>query len=151
MRFAERFLIVLALIALGMRLLRLKDGATMELLALPLLALFYLVSTPVLLLCRKGSVATRSLVWSAFSVLAGVGMAYCIISLMLYTLSWLPGRDMLENSGLILGLLLIIFTLHYRRTKQRASCHYLLRLLLLLGFIVIAFLLPFRGIAAISL
>jgi hypothetical protein len=151
MRFAERFLVILALISIGMRLSGLKDGATMELIALPLLALFYLISTPVMLLRKKEDVARRVWVLGVLGVFTGVGIAYCIISLMLYTLNWLPRLDMLENSGLILAALLTIFALQYRKTKHGISGQYLLRLALLLGVIIIAFFLPFPGLAAISI
>jgi len=152
MRFAERFLVILALISLGMRLWGSKDGATMELVALPLLALFYLVATPILLLAREDEAASPRWALGVLGFVTGAGIAYCIISLMLYTLSWLPRLDMLENSGLILAVLLVAFTVRYRKAKRSpVTRQYMLRLALLLGFILIAFLLPFPGVAAISL
>jgi hypothetical protein len=151
MRFAERFLVILALISLGMRLWGLKDAPTMELIALPLLALFYLAGSPILLLKERRGISLPLWLIVVLGVLAGFGIAYCIISLMLYTLSWLPRQDMLENCALILVVLLTIFGLQYRRTKQRILAHYLLRFGLLFGLIIVAFLLPFPAAASTPL
>jgi hypothetical protein len=154
MRFAERFLVILALISLLMRFSGLKDGATMELIALPLLALFYLVATPFMLAGAGAGHAVRNRIeWTVIvaGILAGAGIAYCLISLMLYTLNWLPRLDMIENSGLILIVLLIIFGIRYRRKKLREDGQFTLRLSVLLGSIILAFFLPFPKIAAIPL
>ena len=99
MRFAERFLVAFAVIALAIRLAGIKDGYTLELIALPLLAAFYLVAAPLVLFRR------RRLLPLFAGIAAGAGLAYCIISLLLYTLRWLPRVDMLENCGIILALM----------------------------------------------
>ncbi len=77
-----------------------KDGPTMELIALPLLAAFYLVTTPLLFRQRK-------LLPLIGAFIAGAGFAYCIISLLLCTLGWLPLLDMLENCCVILLLIIV--------------------------------------------
>ncbi len=134
MRFAERFLVALAAIALGMRYGGLKDGPTMELIALPLLAAFYLLAIPLFFLKRKR-------LWSLLAALCGgLALAYCIISLMLYTLRWLPRADMLVNCGILL-VLLIGGALYFRRAHAFADI-LLTRAAILLAAILLAAIVP---------
>jgi hypothetical protein len=147
MRFAERFLILFALISIGLRLSGVKDGITLELIAMPLLALFYLLATP-FILHKPGSseqIATPQWILALINVMIGVGVAYVIIDLMLYTLNWLPWLDMAENSGLILVILFILMGVRYSKTKQLTYRHYLLRLAILSLTVIIACFLPFHN------
>lgn len=125
----------------------------MELIALPLLALFYLIATPFLLLDKNENIAIGKGKWLLVivSILAGLGIAYCIIGLMLYTLSWLPGLDMIENSGLILVSQLLIFSIRYKQTRRGIYGQFVLRLCLMLCMITLVYLLPFQKAAAIPL
>ena len=119
MRFAERFLVVFALLSLLMRILGLKDGPTMELIALPLLGLFYVASMPFLVnVAGRHEEGRRDWARILIALLFGLGIGYCIISLMLYTLGWLPKMDMLENCSIILGLLSIAGLIGWRRGKR---------------------------------
>jgi len=150
MRFAERFLVVFAVLSLVMRLCGLKDGPTMELIALPLLALFYIIAMP-FLLSVLGRAEDGRLAWGPILVAAlfGLAMAYCIISLMLYTLGWLPKTDMLVNCCIILGLLSIGSAIG-ARTGRRFIAMAGLRVRILLGVVIFIALLNLPNIGALS-
>ena len=144
MRFVERFLILLSFIAICLRLIGSKDGATLELIALPLLAAFYLIAMP-FLMHDPGSARIRHTTWKIIflRILFGIGFSYSITSLLLYTLGWLPRLDMLENTLLILGTLLIIAAIRYRTNKIPSLKYLIWRIGLLLSCIIMASLLPF--------
>jgi hypothetical protein len=151
MRFAERFLVVFALISIVMRLWGLKDGPTLELIALPALALFYLLMMPFLLnVVRKPQNGARAWGRILISVLCGLGMAYCIISLLLYTLGWgdVGKADMLVNGGIILGLLIIAGLIGWRKKRFYAMAG--LRAAILLAAILAISLLPLPAISNLS-
>ena len=147
MRFVERFLVLFALISILLRLFGVKDGITLELISMPLMALFYLLSTPFLLHKPSSSeqIATPQWILALINFMIGVGVAYVIIDLMLYTLNWLPWLEMAENSGVILLILFILLGVRYSKTKQLAHRHYLLRLGILSATIIVACFLPFHN------
>jgi hypothetical protein len=145
MRFAERFLVAFALIGILMRLFGMKDGPTLELIAMPLLALFYVIAMPFLLhVVRRGN-------WGQIivGILCGLAMAYCIVSMMLYTLGWQVRRmDMLENCSILLGSLTIAGIVGLRRGAFYSGL--VLRAAILLGIILIVSLLPLPHIGSLS-
>ena len=97
-----------SLVGYVMVLLRMHDGVVVELIALPALALFYLVCSYFLLRPTASAmiVAPSRSNWTiGLGVAAGLGFAYCLISLMRYTLHWQPWLDTVENSAIILILL----------------------------------------------
>jgi hypothetical protein len=146
MRFAERFLFILALISLGMRFAGFKDGPTMELLAFPSLALFYLVALPVNAFRNSAEIGTTRKARVSnivLGILAGLIVAYCIISAMLYTLGWLERRDMLENTGLLLGLLILLSLLLKSKIASGILKYTLTRAgILLAGILLLSFTIP---------
>jgi hypothetical protein len=150
MRFAERFLVVFALISLLMRLWGLKDGPTLELIALPALALFYFVAMPFLLdaLRRQDGRPAWGLILT--SVLCGLAMAYCLISLLLYTLGWgeVGRADMLANCSIILGLMVIAGLAGRRKKRFYAMAG--LRAAILLACILATSVLPLPPISHLS-
>ncbi len=141
MRFTERFLVVLTLISLLLRYWGLKDGPTMELIAFPMLALYYLIAGP---LAARGLGVRYILAGLA----GGLILAYCIISCMLYTLTWLPRQYMLENCGILLSILMITSAIGRRRHPESARW-LLLRPAILLAAALLIALLPLPDIAAI--
>ena len=151
MRFLERFLILLALIGLLLRFWGVKDGPTLELIAFPLLALFYLVATPFILhVPRPADINRASWLQISGAILAGGVLAYCIISCMLYTLGWLPRMDMLENCSILLGLIIVAGIAGWRRRAGPAYVRIGIRAAILLGAILIISLLPLPHIGSLS-
>ena len=152
MRFAERFLVVFALISLIMRLCGMNDGPTLELIAMPLLALFYIIAMPFLLnVVRRRDGGGRPWGQIAISILCGIVMAYCIISLMLYTLGWAVQKlDMLENCSILLGLLLIAGIIGWRRGIWTFYTNPGLRAVILLIVILLIACLPLPHIGSLS-
>ena len=146
MRALERFLILLALISLLMRGFRMKDGPTMELIALPLLATFCLIATPFFLRQSAAAAARRSARWilTGAHLLCGAALAYALISLMLYTLGWLPGPDMAVNSGLLILLILLFAGLRYRKTVHREYAWLLVRAGILAAVIAVSYFITFN-------
>lgn len=140
MRFAERFLVAFAVIALVMRYAGLKDGPTMELIALPLLAAFYLLAMPLFLFRQRAPFPVIG------SIAAGAGLAYCIVSLLLYTLGWLPRADMLENCCAILVLITGGCGIAIQRTQDAGVRQLFWRGILLLSAILIVAIIPMPGI-----
>ena len=152
MRFAERFLVAFALISLIMRFCGLKDGPTLELIAMPLLAMFYLVATPFLLHVPLRARPVAKLMWLRLlgAILSGGALAYCIISFMLYTLSWLPKADMLENCCILLGLLTISGIVSWRRKLGPDYTGPGMRAAILLSAILVISMIPLPHIGSLS-
>jgi hypothetical protein len=152
MRFAERFLVAFAFISMIMRLWGSKDGPTLEIIALPALALFYIFAMPFLVLAEKRNEAGR-VQWGriGFSIFCGLAVAYCIISLLLYTLGWEIGKaDMLENCSILLGLLIVADIIGWKRSAAPYRTGLALRSAILLGVIGIISLLPLPEIGSLS-
>ena len=157
MRFVERFLVAFALISLIMRLCGMKDGPTLELIAMPLLAAFYLFTFPVLLygpvkglLMMKHTDSIKKVLSLYPASICGAGVAYSVISFMLYTLGWLPLRDMLENCCLMLGLVCIIGIVGRWRSGHLFFPALLIRAAILLGIIIAVSLMPLPHIGSLS-
>jgi hypothetical protein len=106
MRALERFLVVLAFLSLLMRIFGLKDAPTLELIAISALALFYVIAFPFLLLSTADRIIKKS--WKPWTLafLTGLALAYCLISLLCYTLNWIKASDMLVNGSLICAALI---------------------------------------------
>jgi hypothetical protein len=102
MRAFERFLVAFAAISLLMRILGMRDAPSMELIAITLLAIFYLTTFPILLRPADG----RRGGWHwVLAFASGAGLAYSLISMLCYTLGWVTKMDMLVNVTLISALL----------------------------------------------
>jgi len=140
MRFIERFLIVLVLIALVIRLLHSKDGPLLELIAMPLMAAYYIISSPILMNKADNTALPGKRTWYGIllSILYGLGIGYCLISLMIFTLGWLPRQDMLENCLLILVPTVIILYMSNRKARNPGKLEYLMRTAVLGGVILLA-------------
>ena len=122
-----------------MRLVGMKDGPTMEIIALPALALFYLLLTPFLV----GAQAVRSPIRMVLSILGGLFLAASLISLLFYTLGWLERTDMLTNSSLLQGLLILGGLLGWRNgepflAKMGMRAGVLLAIIIILSFLPLA-------------
>ncbi len=121
MRTAERFIVAFALLSLVLRFLGIKDAVPLELIGLPVLAIFYAAFTPALLRRRlvteppMGKGPTIALL-----IFNGLTLAYMLIALLRYTLNMQPALDTLENSGLLL-LLNTFFALLLNRKKKIAG------------------------------
>lgn len=152
MRTAERFLTSFAVLSVIMRLAGMKDAPTLELIALPSLALFYLIFMPFLVHGSLSSVMRqrRGIFLMIAGALAGGCIAYCIISLLMYTLTWLPRADMLVNCCIILGLVCIASFICWRRRSGDKCLVPGIRAAILLGIILIVAALPLPQIGALS-
>lgn len=122
MRFAERFLIVFALIALGARLFALATAPVFLLLGFPALALYYLAAFPF----TKWPAGLKSRVIAA-RVVSGAVLAFCLIGFLLYMLGWISRSDVLTNSCLLLTLLCVWHLISYRVTKSSFSLEVIIR------------------------
>jgi hypothetical protein len=140
MRSLERFLIMLAVFSLGVHVWGAKDGAVLELIAFPALALFYIVCTVFLLLPR--SAGTRKHSWLALAIASGLVIAYGILSAMCFTLGWISRADMLVNCIVFLGLLIATAFIGYRKTRASFYKGLLLRSTILLAAVLLISLLP---------
>ncbi|MEO6830799.1 MAG: hypothetical protein ABI378_01130 [Chitinophagaceae bacterium] len=134
LRFIERFLIMLALIALGIKYSGAKDGATLILIAFPLLQAYYLLASPIFF-WKRNEAGKLEMLTLIVGIFCGMGICYSLISLMMHTLNWLPRRDMLENCTLILVMLAIVLFWLFRRKKLAVFGGYLGRGLVLLGMV----------------
>lgn len=151
MRFAERFLVVFAALSLGMRLAGMKDAPTMELIALPLLALYYLLLTaPLVSGGFKMLRSTAKPSQLAVAVIAGAGLSYCTISLTMFTLHWLPRLDMLENCSIILTTLTLSAAVLWRFRRERLYLEIVIRTGLLLLVILAMAVIPLPPIGGLS-
>lgn len=106
MRALERFLVVFALLSLIMRIMGMRDAPTMELIAISLLAIFYLLAFPFFLRPESAVDLKRSSIHWALAFGSGLGLAYCLISMLCYTLGWVTDMDMLVNGSLISAFLI---------------------------------------------
>lgn len=132
LRFLERVLVLLALIALGVKYSGAKDGATLILIAFPLLQAYYLLASPIFF-WKRNEAGKLEMLTFIVGIFCGLGMCYSLISLMMHLLHWLPTRDMLENCTLILLLLAGLLYGLYRKKKWMMFGGYLIRVLLLLA------------------
>lgn len=149
MRALERFLVVLALISLIMRIIGLKDAPTLELISFPALALFYLSAFPFLLFSIAGIDFKKSWKHWALAFASGLALAYCVISLLCYTLDWIKVSDILVNGSLLCGLL-VAGALWGRSRKQIFWMELFWRVLILWIAIVIVAFLPLPEIGSLS-
>ena len=150
MRFAERFLVVFALISILMRLLGIKDAPTLELISIPLLAIFYIIAMPFLLqVVRRGEDGLIPWGRIMISIFFGALIAYCLISLMMFTLDWLPKMDMLENCCILLGLLSLGGIVGWRKGKTFIAMAGLRAAILLIVVLLMA-ILPLPHIGSLS-
>jgi len=127
MRFAERFLLLLALIGLLLRATNSPQGPVMQLISFPPLALFYLIFTPSLLNApwrehfQRPAPSKRVL----FSILEGVLIAYCLMSAMFAGLGAFPQLYAVESCG-VAGVVLALCVFLLRDTGlisfRRAFC-----------------------------
>lgn len=110
---------MLSLIAYLMLLANMRDGTVIALISFPALALFYLVGTYFLL--RKNEVKNKvQPAWEiGLNVFAGLGFAYCLLSLLCYILNWIHAVDMAENCGII--LVIISAVIFWKRRILRAG------------------------------
>lgn len=106
MRALERFLIAFALLSLIMRVAGMRDAPTMELIAISLLALFYLAVFPFFLRPAPEAGSRRSGLHWLLAFGSGAALTYCLISLLCFTLGWVTSADMLVNSSLIAAFLI---------------------------------------------
>lgn len=125
---------LLALIALGIRFSGVKDGATLVLIAFPLLQAYYLMASPIFF-WKRNEAGKLEMLTLIVGIFCGLGMCYSLISLMMHSLNWLPRRDMLENCTLILVLLAGLLYWRYRKGEVAVMGSYLVRVLSLLGLI----------------
>lgn len=102
MRFAERFLLLLALIGFLLRISGSPQGAAMQLVSFPPLALFYLLFTPSLLNApwREHYGRPAPVLRIVLSIFAGIVLAYCIISTLMAGLGSFPRHYAMESCGL---------------------------------------------------
>jgi hypothetical protein len=115
LRFAERFLLLLALIGLVLRATNSPQGSVMQLISFPPLALFYVIFTPSLLNApwreHYGRPAPGRRV--VLSILEGILIAYCLISTMFAGLGAFPQQYAIESCGLA-GILVMLGSLLLR-------------------------------------
>lgn len=106
MRFAERFLILLAFIGFALHASGSTQGAAMQLVSFPPLALFYLLFTPSLLNAPWRGHSDREApvlrIW--MSVVSGMLIAYCLTSVLFASLGSFPRLYALESCGIAAGL-----------------------------------------------
>lgn len=141
LRFVERFLIVFAALALCIKIAGAADGATLLLLAFPLLQAFYLLATPIYF-WQSARGRKNRMPSLGMGIFTGLALCYSLISLMLVFLKWLPVWDMVENCGLLLGFLLLLLFWHHRKTKMVISREFLIKSsVFLIGILAAALLL----------
>jgi hypothetical protein len=109
MRFTERFLILLALFAFILRMTGSPQGAAMQLVSVPPLALFYLLFMPSLLNApwREHYARPAPLKRVLFSISAGIILAYCLMSMLFAALGSFPVLYAVESAVLSLVLFAI--------------------------------------------
>ncbi len=144
MRFAEKFLLLLALIGLLLRATHAPQGPSMQLISFPPLALFYLLFTPSLLnapwRAHYGQPAPARRV--GLSVLEGLLIAYCIMSAMFAGLGSIPQRYAVESCILACVLLLLCGLMLRGPGLEAFRRAFLVRGPGLCGFLALACLLP---------
>lgn len=124
MKKLERFLCMLALLSVVFISYNLEGGLSIAVIALPLLALFYLTCLPFLITSDS-----RDKGWVLIAVLCGAGLAYSLMSLLAFLLGKISRLDMLENCSIVTAVAGIICAIKFRRTGNHFYSRLMLRYL----------------------
>lgn len=147
MRALERFLIVFAALAVGMRLFHLPTAPVFLILGFSALALYYLVVFPFLNRPPIDGIRPHARLWQriAWRLISGSGLAYALAGFGAYMLGWVGRGNVLGNSCVITALLLLFNWIVYRKAKTSFALQTLIRagVLLILALVISVAFLPF--------